>query len=659
MEADAQKSYFQFLLSNVPSNTESLTFVCNSSLNELRKSIIRGHRIITLYDYYLTSLYRDDKDINLTDHKAAYGIFNHKEANTFIGISQLSQNSSFLITYIHENLEWFAKAVLDSSKMSNFQHIISVSIPSLFGFFSSSEHLDYAHCFYKLIIDNTQNPELAVNIILPFIKSVATYRFLESAFTIFFDKFLLEEIPENEEELNLFCKKYSRFLLECLKNSVKLLPEQILQLFSSKFKEKWPQRYFTDLLLIKFIWPASIRWINASFAEKHKKCFNKVLSFAGEEKDLLREFYHALFYEKSRVNVPQLFQNFHLSSILFYICVNDVYLIVNMLNSRGYLSKINDIDISDFQNIDKNFKYVWFWCYIYPKSNDFNINDLSKEKLVFGNCEPFPINNPSFSRQFNAMISAKQDYSFLLEHSGNGEFYKYAYNECINRLKASANSFENLMELKLKQKSLVEWKKMIDSCELNLLTSSTSFINSHQNLIEKMSKETQIIYILKSINDNVIMKLDDEMINEFRMIKFFGNKWDKKFIGIQGNREISKLLCSLKNFGLPGKYQTIIKAMKKLEILLIAHKIDEVTVLNTIKSVPGSIILSSYVQIHVMVVRKTCFAKIWEHEDNKRWLKFESSILKCMCEDKKFLEEFLQIQNKISELYERKFKKSK
>ncbi|KAH0791510.1 hypothetical protein GPJ56_004568 [Histomonas meleagridis] len=498
-------------------------------------------------------------------------------------------------------------------------------------------------------------------IIEPFLTSVASFRFLESALTRFFDQFLLESVPKTEEEMILLSEKYSPILLDYLTSSVSLLPEQILQLFTAIQSKNWSPKVFANLVLVRFIWPAALRWLEASHCTTHRAALKRVISSVGIKKDLLRNFYHALFHTRSTLGTPFLFQDFNMSSIMLYVCVNDILLIAKLLNSQNLLSK-SGVDISDFKDIERNYKFTWFWCHAYPKTSSTSKPQENKIKLskriVFDNYKVNEIDNPEFSRQFNAMYSVNRDFSFLLQHSGNGDFYNFVFNECLNKLIGGANSFESLMALKQKQKALFEWKNVAECCLSVLVESNLKFFSGRPTIMEKMPNRLQGLCFISKIVQTTKSKINEELSKRFEEIGKFGEKWEKMFSNIEiqnvpYSEQIINEIKSLQEANLLRKYKVIMQVMKEMHIISSAKKIKDNEMRNILKKAPGEILLKSYVQIHVLIAKETYFTKLRGKEESNYWQMFEGMILKCISKDKDMASEFFSKQIELSEYYDK------
>ena len=107
----------------------------------------------------------------------------------------IAQDASFLINYFGNNSIELAKVIINSKNVIDtidYYHLIFQIIPSLFGFFHSSEHLNLATKFYQNVIDLiADNPKDSIRILQPFFTIPATYRYIEYVMTNFFQQIVI------------------------------------------------------------------------------------------------------------------------------------------------------------------------------------------------------------------------------------------------------------------------------------------------------------------------------------------------------------------------------------------------------------------------------------------------------------------------------------
>jgi hypothetical protein len=139
------------------------------------------------------------------------------------GISQFSQNAACLISHIVQNPHIFANVVTSYAADPDFDALVQMTIPSLFGYFSSEEQLSKALDFSTQVCQFA-SPAVCVCILEPFFNSGATWRFLEHSFDRFFRGFFLDLIVTPERERTHLISIHAGNLLQCFTDAIPLLP---------------------------------------------------------------------------------------------------------------------------------------------------------------------------------------------------------------------------------------------------------------------------------------------------------------------------------------------------------------------------------------------------------------------------------------------------
>ena len=112
---------------------------------------------------------------------------------TVVDLNDLKAMAPFFGTFIHNNPDVLLKAVLTRVANPDFQVIVKIAIPEVYGFFSSAEMVENAFVFYEMVIGEVE-PVLAVDILESFFVNLVTARASEMAFSNVFTSILLESI---------------------------------------------------------------------------------------------------------------------------------------------------------------------------------------------------------------------------------------------------------------------------------------------------------------------------------------------------------------------------------------------------------------------------------------------------------------------------------
>lgn len=294
---------YNILISNVNQGMQSYYKNQCKSLEKLRNRIIKIHRTICLLPYYMFVIESKKRQRQvqyflpaMSDIDLISTLIRPKEIKAFPVLSMMAQESSFLINYLINNPNDFAREIINSKnniENLDYYHLMFQIIPSIFGFFHSFEHLSAASNFYQVVIDLMyDNPKNSIRILQPFLNSPATYRYIEYVMTKFFKKLILSKLYNNFYEINfndknspsykeyiLHQNKHTKKLLYYLTKGASLLPDQILQIFRQirvKYADKWDVKLWYKLVFVIFINPHANRWARSHFFNKDE---NPIYSF--------------------------------------------------------------------------------------------------------------------------------------------------------------------------------------------------------------------------------------------------------------------------------------------------------------------------------------------------------------------------------------------
>lgn len=445
---DIDEDLFDLFFTTLPQDLQPLHNNFQYTMTELKKRLIKIHREVCLLPFYSSildpnGLMKQMKFPAISNADLLLSLFNPQETSSFVGLFLISQNTSFLIHYLNENPNEFARELANSNLRLDqglFYHLVYAIIPSLFGFFHSSENLDYAVLFYQNVIEYSDNPVMILRILPPFFNNASTYRYIEYVLTNFFRKVnLTNKNSRRTSSLTLQCQeirkpddlirdKNTLLLLKYLKKGIPLLPYHHLKLFKlikNKFSNQWTKAHWFNFLFKKFISPNFNRWSRAHFYDISNSDLpssmnqpltattpflisgdliynlsmhasgstteminstideiNHIVSNVNNEdlSDEFNNFISLLCASRSSYEPPQVYDGFKQLSMQCYVCVNDIKILVEFLHSKNILPTC--IDVHVFDTIPIKYQYIWFFCNIYPTKKIDN-NAIIFPRVVF------------------------------------------------------------------------------------------------------------------------------------------------------------------------------------------------------------------------------------------------------------------------------------
>lgn len=493
-------------------------------------------------------------------------LFNPKEVTPFLGLSLVSQNSSVILNHIHENPSILIEGLLKNQDHQFYVHITQKIIPSIFGYFASTEHLDLASFFYTTLIATPNvTPDMAIPILSPFFNSPATYRFTEKLYSEFFKNIVYEDSDDNE-----FKKHYkpphkpammtsqsmefnnaqtikessdprvqnSRILNICILNAAPLLPPQFYRIFKQMRIQKWTLKDWYNIFFREFILISMNQWIRASFCDEYVEILFNIMSRKFTTKKELAILFKGLLKLSPIYEPPEIFNCFKSLSTLYMLNIRDMQILVKFLDDNKILPP--SVDISSFNRVPKKFRYLSFWCNVYSKKRRNSIpflpelKESNDNRLVFQSFstirkrienDEYKSETNKFKKEFQALqtLAEKNDQTnsieFMLRNTGKGEFHTFAQKRCYLALMNDADNFEEMMEL-LRFKDIVSgWRNLLQSNENMLVLSHISIFEKRMDVVQSMPIFIKQAIFLNKIDESRFKKYSEKFAE-------IGTDWD-------------------------------------------------------------------------------------------------------------------------------------
>ena len=152
-------------------------------------------------------------------------------------------------------------------------------LPSIFGYFSCSEHITYAYQFYTALV--LQAPKNIVELVLPpYFVSSSTMKYVEAVYDDVNMYFCHDIRLAAKDVLPTIIDQHAKTLKHSIKVNLKLLPSTHLNLMALLCQHGWTQANMIEFL-IKFLLIPQIRMmLNASQFSNHLNTFQTVAEAA-------------------------------------------------------------------------------------------------------------------------------------------------------------------------------------------------------------------------------------------------------------------------------------------------------------------------------------------------------------------------------------------
>ena len=210
----------------------------------------------------------------------------------------------------------------DRPMFNYFTHSI---IPSIFGFFSCSEHLNFAYQFYTILI--LQAPKNITELVLPiYFMASATFKYLMAVYDDV-NTYFCHDIRLSEKNIpKQIIQQHSRTFMQSILYNMKLLPYTHLNLLSLLSQNGWTQENIMTFLINKFLIPQIRMLLSASHFSNHINAFQQVadesiILFKDEiSKSITKNFFNN---NESILEIPKAFSDFDRSFLRFITTTRD------------------------------------------------------------------------------------------------------------------------------------------------------------------------------------------------------------------------------------------------------------------------------------------------------------------------------------------------
>ena len=342
--------------------------VC-SGIASARRANLLMHRLAVIKPAY------GEEGVNFLAPKDKFNtrLFGMREVKSNSAISALQQAAPFFGTFIHNSPSILLKALLTRMKKPDYQVIVKVAIPEVFGYFSSAEMVDNAFLFYEMVGKEVE-PRLAVEILEPFFVGLVTRTFTETAFAQFVNRY---ETGGDNASVFLVCL---RDALWCLPEShlliMKALMQRSLKSATELFFNRMVRRAWEELVFVSPTECGALRDV-----------VKNSTSLVGDD------FWNALYFTDSRYEPPHMYYHGNKRFLDVLLCVNNIQLLANMYSEAECLPR--SLSRQELCNSPKDLRFSHFWVSLFPDQQNM---------YALPNATLFPIEAPSIEQLVNLRL---------------------------------------------------------------------------------------------------------------------------------------------------------------------------------------------------------------------------------------------------------------
>ena len=458
------KQKYDFLTKYVPRTAEFLLAQYTKEVESKREMIIRKHRAISLIPLISTNINME----NWIPDKSAFPrfVFMPTEVSPPRVAPQLLQQTAQLYQLIQQNTNDLFEGLCSIKGSPLYYFVIYSSIPSLFGYFSSQEHIQLAFSFYMHVI-TMDDTKAATEMLFPFYNTPCVYKFIANTMEPFCDRILSDTRLKGKNKFpsKTILEAYVKDFSELITNSAKLLTHchsVILKLML----QRWGMKATIDFIMNVLIKILTAMWLEGNGYNSKMPFLRIVLNTISSDSKLAASIVQKIIDAETLMELPDMYTAFSHQYILFLSTSQDFSALLKVM----LLSK-NSIPPSIVNcKSETSIPYSLYWIRIFPK------RQLPKHNLyrplVFTMKKTPEIENPEFDRiwrsiQQKALEEDKEPYEYLTtEHkfkSISDDLLHYTLIKSINFLEEDASQFENLMEFMLNHNELEKWMDIADA----------------------------------------------------------------------------------------------------------------------------------------------------------------------------------------------------
>ena len=666
---------YEFLLKHAPQNIESIHSTVISQIDETRKSIIKCHRTVILSRI----LFEKDKSIfgdYIPDqlHLPSF-ILKPKEVSAPIVSPQIFQQSAHFFDFLHKNPTDLFAALMMVNNNAQFNYLIYSALPALFGYFGSKEHTYIAFSFYFLVFD-LKSSEMAFKIAYPFLSAPYVFRFFESSLRPFFSRFLRDSRVEPFRNINANSKKipkkhlnelskiYASDMVELFISNLHLLPQLFIILFKIG-SNKWGEKVISNFLFSHFLKDISFKFLVNYGYSSYEYFLENVFLHVSEEIKI--NFAKKLVQTKSFNEVPELFWNFGHEFIKFYICIQDVIALTELIKLK--LKLPISLQIASYENTPKS---CMFWIEIFPK-RAIPPTSIIHKQLIFQNDQYPVLKNQTFERcygqiskkleecrkiDFNDPLFMHQIFSNFTfkDESTKKEFENYIILKQLNELNQKAMAFEDFLKYKLNLFLASEWLTISYEHQRLMIMPIAIMAVQMARRREYTTIDIAFQHASNLFGYSIIIQQDQflSLINlyrsdltrsfqkEFKLLKQEWSKFiterstnmDQIDIGLNTQSESAifwesvEELRSINFVDIPASFNCLMKSMKYLAYLVDSGKCQNDISEKLLVLAQNKKLLNFYVLINAFAMQNDTFHSLCSVEQEKYWITIESFILK-------------------------------
>ena len=351
--------------SYIPPNLNQLEGRCSSDIKDISRELILRHRQVILLNLYQDDRYPTYFPSEKTDF---YDFIDKKPENNDINSTispERKQIMANLYQYFLNHPSDLVSLTVTASHFSDYKSLAFFNystIPSIFGFFSSYEHIAFGYHFYCQLLQKVPH-SLFFEVVLPFFENATTYRFIEAVAEHVIEFFCQDLRILKNDHLQQILEEHSDTLHETIVKFLPLLPKAHLNLFILMRNNKYSASEIHKFIVLEFVKPCVSEYLKSSAYSGHVKLFQQLCEVLANTTE--RSEIEDLFKSHALIDVPSMFADFGLNSIEIAVTPLDTSLLLTLITASDLMPKFSE-EIQEFGQIETP-NYIPIWIQIYAQ----------------------------------------------------------------------------------------------------------------------------------------------------------------------------------------------------------------------------------------------------------------------------------------------------
>lgn len=665
---------YHFLKKHVPQTSNESIVEFMENVEAKREKLVRIHRIITISPF-LTSKISFEGLIPQPHYLPSF-IFRPQEVIPPKISPQILQQVAQLYQMVQQDASNLFQAVLKLKGTTSFYFLIQSSIPSIYGFFSSKEHIQLAFPFYVNAV-SIEDKSIATEILLPFFRTPCMYRFYESTVFSLLERMRSETRFKKGKLPDSILLYYQQILLQAIYSSLPLLTQSHTTLLKMMLQQ-WGETDFINFFINTLLYKFSATWFQNNSLELRIPILRSIFDLIINDEKIKSEICEKVQANTSNLELPNNYISFGHQYILILTTSADF---VTVLNAYSQVKSIPMSIINAKADITNNFHLFWVKIFYRRNIPQIQIN----RPIVFSQTYKMPEGASDYERIFLHLESQTNDpYDQLINSKELGfvsnDVRKYILRRTISYQVSQSRKFERMMEFRLCSKQLDRW---IEISEAGLRLSITQIAEKAANMAfergykcmnfafrkastmfdERLLRQMQFLVLAQSYFSKYISGLEKDInkVNDwwFNLLQQKNTALDDIYIEFTTKSanglfwECVEVLqtISLEDFKI--SFRNIMRVVRNIDQIATTHS-HEREIMKTRSLFEKAVILgksfnllSIYLAVGPICMDNQAFKDLCTEEEQRYWVIFEALIFTLLNNETEMYTIISKVQEKL------------